>query len=417
MVAACGSPASPDVVPDSPPPIPRPTRARTRPRSRSSTSSSSSRRTTPSTTTSASFPGAEGATAIQTSTGTVRRRARPTRRSRDLCHEHDCALTDWTGGEMNGWDGVAGITQRRQPRLRAVPRGGHPELLAVRAALRARRSVLRQRCSGRASPATCSSLAAQAGWAHNNPNTRTSSIPTGAAIRSVDTVDVEDQASCTDSSRCSPASRSRRVPDILPAGVDWKFYGSNFYVLPRDLVDVRRHRRIRNGAGLVERRQHDAVRPDVENGTLPAVSWLVDQDLDDEHPHVGGVCAGENWTVGHINHDDAEPYWQDTAILFTMDDFGGWYDHVAPPRQYGCDTEHALRPRLPPAAHRDLAVREAGHVFNEVAEQASIPKLHREASSARRRPARRSIRRRRTARRTICSAPSTSRRRRSRRCR
>jgi phospholipase C len=25
-------------------------------------------------------------------------------------------------------------------------------------------------------------------------------------------------------------------------------------------------------------------------------------------------------------------YWANTAILFTMDDFGGWYDHGAPPR-------------------------------------------------------------------------------------
>lgn len=24
-------------------------------------------------------------------------------------------------------------------------------------------------------------------------------------------------------------------------------------------------------------------------------------------------------------------YWQDTAIFITYDDFGGWYDHVAPP--------------------------------------------------------------------------------------
>src|SRR5690348_17910694 len=41
--------------------------------------------------------------------------------------------------------------------------------------------------------------------------------------------------------------------------------------------------------------------------------------------------------------------WKDTAILFTMDDFGGWYDHVAPPRQYGCDanTPYGLGMRLP----------------------------------------------------------------------
>src|SRR5206468_1131136 len=70
---------------------------------------------------------------------------------------------------------------------------------------------------------------------------------------------------------------------------------------------------------------------DVDHGDLPAVTWLVNQDLDDEHPGFGSVCLGENWTVGHLNHLMSSPLWKDTAILFTMDDFGGWYDHVPPP--------------------------------------------------------------------------------------
>lgn len=51
-----------------------------------------------------------------------------------------------------------------------------------------------------------------------------------------------------------------------------------------------------------------------------------------EHPGAaGGVCEGENWTVARINALMQSPYWDRTAIFFTMDDFGGWYDHVAPP--------------------------------------------------------------------------------------
>jgi phospholipase C len=48
------------------------------------------------------------------------------------------------------------------------------------------------------------------------------------------------------------------------------------------------------------------------------VSWLVDQDLDDEHPSYGSVCRGENWTVGHLNHLMSSPVWNETAILFTI---------------------------------------------------------------------------------------------------
>jgi phospholipase C len=66
------------------------------------------------------------------------------------------------------------------------------------------------------------------------------------------------------------------------------------------------------------------------------------------------------------------PYWADTAILFTMDDFGGWYDHVTPPRQYGCDPTHpyGLGFRLPLIVMSPYA--RPGFVFHETSEQASI---------------------------------------------
>ncbi len=28
------------------------------------------------------------------------------------------------------------------------------------------------------------------------------------------------------------------------------------------------------------------------------------------------------------------PLWNDTVVFLTMDDYGGWYDHVAPPNPY-----------------------------------------------------------------------------------
>ncbi len=101
----------------------------------------------------------------------------------------------------------------------------------------------------------------------------------------------------------------------------------------------------------------------------------MNQDLNDEHPNIGGVCAGENWTVQHINMIMQSDYWKDTAILFTMDDFGGWYDHVAPPRQYGCDKTqpYGLGFRLPLIVISPYAKK--GFVFKEVSEQASIPRF------------------------------------------
>jgi phospholipase C len=113
---------------------------------------------------------------------------------------------------------------------------------------------------------------------------------------------------------------------------------------------------------------------DVDNGTLPSIVFLVDQDLASEHPPFN-ICSGENWTVGHLNHVMQSPMWQKTAILMTWDDFGGWYDHVAPPVQYGCDgqTPYGLGFRLPLIVVSPYAKKSA--IYSRVSQHASIPKL------------------------------------------
>jgi len=70
---------------------------------------------------------------------------------------------------------------------------------------------------------------------------------------------------------------------------------------------------------------------DVASGHLPQVSWLVTNARESDHPPAS-ICLGENWTVRQINAVMKSKYWRDTAIFLTWDDFGGFYDHVPPPR-------------------------------------------------------------------------------------
>jgi phospholipase C len=76
----------------------------------------------------------------------------------------------------------------------------------------------------------------------------------------------------------------------------------------------------------------DQILIDIQNGRLPEVSWLVPPEGINEHPGAGtNVCEGENWTVEYLNaimHSDS---WPSTAVVIVWDDFGGFYDHVAPP--------------------------------------------------------------------------------------
>jgi phospholipase C len=81
---------------------------------------------------------------------------------------------------------------------------------------------------------------------------------------------------------------------------------------------------------------------DAQNGNLPAVSWLVPDTADSDHPP-SSTCTGENWAVKQINAIMQGPDWNTTAIFLTWDDFGGFYDNAVPnnPDYYG------FGPRVP----------------------------------------------------------------------
>jgi phospholipase C len=75
----------------------------------------------------------------------------------------------------------------------------------------------------------------------------------------------------------------------------------------------------------------------LQNGQVGNVTWIHPAGDNSEHPIVGGVEKGANWTKAVVNAIAGSTYWADCAIFITWDDFGGFYDHVAPPKydQFG----------------------------------------------------------------------------------
>ncbi len=321
-----------------------------------------------------SFPGADGNAQIVTPHGTITPPHAPDRTPRDLCHEHQCALDDYAGGTMNGWDSVSTTSNNGDDLAYAQYKESDiPNYWQY-----ARHFTLADRFFadelGPSFPGHTFVLAAQVGWATGNPNTTITKPYWGCDQPDTTRVTIQNQTTCQDEA-VFPCFDIPSLPDVLPASVDWKFYGSNFYLLPEIWSMFDAIKSVRNGPSWSNVVNEKAFDTDVDNGTLPALTFLVDQDLADEHPAIGGVCSGENWTINHLNHVMASPYWNDTAILFTMDDFGGWYDHVKPPRQYGCDPAHpyGLDFRLPLIIISPYA--KENFVFHELAEQASIPRF------------------------------------------
>jgi phospholipase C len=65
-------------------------------------------------------------------------------------------------------------------------------------------------------------------------------------------------------------------------------------------------------------------------GTLPAVSWIVPDGMHSEHPP-SLVSDGQAWVTGLIDAVMRGPDWSSSAIFVSWDDWGGFYDHLAPP--------------------------------------------------------------------------------------
>jgi phospholipase C len=66
-------------------------------------------------------------------------------------------------------------------------------------------------------------------------------------------------------------------------------------------------------------------------GTLPAVSFVKPDGVDNEHPNYTDVLTGELHAVDLINAVRNGPNWADSAIIVTYDENGGFWDHVPPP--------------------------------------------------------------------------------------
>ena len=67
-----------------------------------------------------------------------------------------------------------------------------------------------------------------------------------------------------------------------------------------------------------------------KSGALPAVSWVVPSGAVSEHPPAP-VSFGQSYVTSLVNAVMRSPDWRSTAIFLAWDDWGGFYDHVAPP--------------------------------------------------------------------------------------
>jgi len=250
--------------------------------------------------------------------------------SQDIPHCFICSRTAWDHGKMDGFNQNAvsnqwSYTQLQRPQLPNYWRWASQFVLADR---------FFSSAQGPSFPNHLYAIAAQSGGAHDNPrrtgafrssNTFGCDAPKGQTVTIVDSEGNEKQV--------QPCFKFQTEGDLLNnAGINWAYYAADPNQLGYIWSAYSAIDQIRN---TPQWQDHvlpvDRVITDIGKGRLPPVTWIAPRYEVSEHPQYN-FCQGENWSTQVIDAIMKGPMWKSTAIFVTWDDYGGFYDHVAPPQ-------------------------------------------------------------------------------------
>jgi phospholipase C len=245
---------------------------------------------------------------------------------RDLGHSHPDWWRDWDEGKMDGF-------VRRNLNPPTLAYSYVPEEEVEPYWTMARQYVLGDRMfqsnTGPSFTAHQYMIAGQSADVTENPN---SSI-WGCDAPSGTTAEVLGPNG-TDIPGVFPCFDYQTTGDLLDEkGVTWRYYAppsgdGNFTLSAYQAI-----RHIRYGTDWKDNviSPQTRVLTDIKNGELAQVTWIVPDMAHSDHPG-SGSAEGPDWVASIVNAIGNSPFWSSTAIFIAWDDWGGWYDHVDPPK-------------------------------------------------------------------------------------
>lgn len=105
----------------------------------------------------------------------------------------------------------------------------------------------------------------------------------------------------------------------------------NYFVQQGPENPAERKKRLRDG-GLGDEAGSNKFLADAEAGKLPAVTFYKPQGNLNMHAGYADVAAGDRHIDRAIKVLRNSPQWENMVIVITVDENGGWWDHVAPPQ-------------------------------------------------------------------------------------
>ncbi|CAI2795000.1 MULTISPECIES: acid phosphatase [Pseudomonas fluorescens group] len=92
-----------------------------------------------------------------------------------------------------------------------------------------------------------------------------------------------------------------------------------------------RDKRLRDG-GLGDESNTNRFFADAEAGKLPAVTFYKPQGNLNMHAGYADVASGDRHIARALKVLQESPQWKNMVVVVTVDENGGWWDHVAPPK-------------------------------------------------------------------------------------
>jgi phospholipase C len=137
-----------------------------------------------------------------------------------------------------------------------------------------------------------------------------------------------------------PCFEHPTLTDLLNnAGVTWRYYTPNagsIWTAPNSIEHMCQEQSLN---GILTCTAPDwtnnvimpgkQVLQDIANGNLAEVTWIIPDGRSSDHP-IQTDGSGPSWVASIVNAIGNSPFWANTAIIITWDDWGGVYDHVAP---------------------------------------------------------------------------------------
>ncbi|MFL6307055.1 MAG: alkaline phosphatase family protein [Candidatus Sulfotelmatobacter sp.] len=123
--------------------------------------------------------------------------------------------------------------------------------------------------------------------------------------------------------------------------LSWRYYAPNpssIWTAPNAIQHICRPR-TENGQTACTGQAWKNVRipskrilTDIAKNDLAAVTWVTPAGQYSDHAGAVWATGGPSWVASIVNAIRNSPFWSNTAIIVTWDDWGGWYDHVPPPK-------------------------------------------------------------------------------------